>query len=67
MRDVEVEITIGQLGHQDQHSEWWREKLRIAFKGVPFITQQLMNPTRIQEEAGSIPGLAQWVKDLAML
>ena len=34
--------------------------------GVPVVAQWLTNPTRNHEVVGWIPGLAQWVKDLAL-
>ena len=36
---------------------------KIVQEGVPFMALWLVNLTSIHKDAGSIPGLAQWVND----
>ena len=41
--------------------------LKFIALGVPIVAQQVRNPTSTYEDAGPIPGLTQWVKDLMLL
>ena len=41
--------------------------IKTEYLGIPVVAQWLTNLTRSHEVAGSIPGLAQWVKDPALL
>ena len=36
--------------------------VKLELQGVPVVARWLTNPTKNHEVAGSVPGLAQWVK-----
>ena len=51
--------------------EVWEEKSNcwikiLCFLRVPVVAQRINHPSSIPEDSGSIPGLAQWAKDLAL-
>ena len=41
-------------------------KFNYTHLGVPVVAQWVTNPTGIHEDSDSIPGVASWVKDLAL-
>ena len=41
--------------------------LKNVFEGVPIVAQRVTNPASTLEDVSSIPGLAHWVKDPALL
>ena len=47
-------------------SRFQEELTKLRTPGVSVVTQWLVNPTRNHEVEGSIPGLVQWVDDLAL-
>ena len=44
----------------------YTENAKESTIGVPVVAQQVKHPASIHEDAGLIPGLAQWVKGLAL-
>ena len=54
-------------GKKKKEEKEEKEKKKKKKRGVPILAQQVKNPTSIHEDVGLIPGLTQWVKDLAWL
>ena len=57
-------VTRGEV--QGLGKNWMKANSKGRNLGVLTVAQQLTNLTSIHEDACSIPGLAQWVKDLVL-
>ena len=60
VRNYRIELVIKSSKHYKVY------KIKTIHPGVPVVAQWLTNLTRKHEVVGSVPGLTQWVKDLAL-
>ena len=58
---------LGKLNDYIKNKEIRTSSKTIYKSRSSVVAQQVVNPTSIHEDASSIPGLAQWVKDPELL